>query len=381
MRVVITTSSTLFQHHPIPQKTVTGACGFATSVLGGDARSAGSVQDAALGKSGALESGEGCWGWGSRRTCGSLAPTALGARRAPPAALGAAGCSEPPPPQLSQSLGGERGGVRGAVKRSGGRQVSRIAALCALGSPNSQPVGGAPAYRAQPTPGPAATSSGLVRDPLRTNPGPARDPRRTCSSQATARRRLSPPSAARSSGHRCDSLSALRSPSGVAPRLDRDAPRRLERESRPVGTREVRGGVRVAVVLGNRDPNALRRPRGSSPPADRDLCRAHVSAAGAAGRARDWTRLLPPRSLQRTGQEASALPEPGGPAPRGAGRDAWARPFHARLQSVVCGPLLEFPPGPPGCVVCRHCKFLTNRKLSRKTRFHLFKLEASVGRH
>lgn len=82
--------------------------------------------------------------------------------------------------------------------------------------------------------------------------------------------------------------------------------------------------------------------------------RDRVSAAGAAGRARDWTQLRPPRSLQRTGQEALGLPEPGGPAPRGAGRGAGARPFQARLRRVACGPLLEFPPRPPGCVVCRH---------------------------
>lgn len=83
---------------------------------------------------------------GSRRARGSRALTALGARRAPPAALGVAGYWEPPPLQLSQSLQGERGGVRGSVKRRHGQQVSKIAARGALRSPNSQPVGRAPAY-------------------------------------------------------------------------------------------------------------------------------------------------------------------------------------------------------------------------------------------
>lgn len=198
----------------------------------------------------------------------------------------------------------------------------------------------------RPAPVQSVTHSGPTQDRPETHAGPA-PPRK----QRLAASRHPAPRAPRDTGA---TAYPRRGAPAVWPALDRDAPRRLERESRPVGTREVRGGVRVATVLGNRDPNALRRPRGSSPPADRDLCRAHVSAAGAAGRARDWIRLLPPRSLQRTGQEASALPEPGGPAPRGAGRDAWARPFHARLQSVACGPLLEFPPGPPGCVVCRH---------------------------
>lgn len=204
-------------------------------------------------------------------------PMALGARRAPPAALGAAGYSEPPPPQLSQSLRGERGGVRGAVKRRRGRQVSKIAALCALRSPDSQPVGGAPAYRAQPRPGPAANQLRISPRPTpdqpRTSPTPTPDQAGTgpathsgpapSRQQRLAASRQPAPRAPRDTGATADPRPRV---AAVWPALDRDAPQRLELESPPVGTREVRGEVRATAVLGNRGRNALSRPRGAPPP-------------------------------------------------------------------------------------------------------------------
>lgn len=116
----------------------------------------------------------------------------------------------------------------------------------------------------QPAPVQSVTHSGPTQDRPETHAGPAppKQQRLAASSHPA-------PRAPRDTG-----ATAYPRPGvpAVWPALDRDALRRLERESRPVGTREVRGGVRVAAVLGNRDPNALRRPRGSSPPADRDPC-------------------------------------------------------------------------------------------------------------
>lgn len=146
-------------------------CDLGWWVLGGDGVCrllSGCARDADTGKVWISGIGGGDLGLGLEESLRFRGPMALGARRAPPAALGAAGHSEPPPPQLSQSLRGERGGVRGAVKRRRGRQVSKIAALCALRSPDLQPVGGAPAYRAQPRPGPAANQ-------LRISPRPTPD--------------------------------------------------------------------------------------------------------------------------------------------------------------------------------------------------------------
>lgn len=63
--------------------------------------------------------------------------------------------------------------------------------------------------------------------------------------------------------------------------------------------------------------------------------------------------------------------EPGGPAQSGVGRDVGARLFRARLRRVANVPSLEFSRGLLAALSAAIEKFLTNRKLSRKTRFHL----------
>lgn len=109
----------------------------------------------------------------------------------------------------------------------------------------------------RPAPVQSVTHSGPTQDRPETHAGPA-PPRK----QRLAASRHPAPRAPRDTGA---TAYPRRGAPAVWPALDRDAPRRLERESRPVGTREVRGGVRVATVLGNRDPNALRLPEGHHP--------------------------------------------------------------------------------------------------------------------
>ncbi|KAM7321489.1 hypothetical protein ACRRTK_019581 [Alexandromys fortis] len=82
----------------------------------------------------------------------------------------------------------------------------------------------------RPAPVQPATHSGPTQDRPETHAGPA------------------PPRQQRFAASRHLALRAPRDTGATAvwPALDRDAPRRPERESRPVGTRGVRGGVRVA---------------------------------------------------------------------------------------------------------------------------------------
>lgn len=127
-----------------------------------------------------------------------------------------------------------------AADRCPGSQRSARSALPTRSQPAALPPTERSLRRDQRRPAPVqpATHSEPTQDRPETHAGPA-PPRQ----QRFAASRHPAPRAPRDTG-----ATAYPRPGVPAlwPALDRDAPRRPERESQPVGTREVRGGVRVA---------------------------------------------------------------------------------------------------------------------------------------